>query len=339
MKTYIFALTLANFCYLLQGQNIRIEPFYKPFWAKEKAPFSINCVSEHTKKVDLEWVMAGGDPGHMGFQVRTATVKTLGDGKVRTSLGLYKPDVTFSDIDAFAQVMCKTKDGKEDTTISIEIMSVVARNSNISMGADVSVECRPDGDWEGINITWYRNGARIIDDDKYDLQEKNCTLVVRDSRPEDAGAYTCNISFPSAPAPGQTILQEIYLSGKPYMTQNVPTGVDILLNQTLSITCPVAGYPSPTVNWLRGGDTDLKADGRITFASHGKVMAATLVITNLTASDLGEYACEAENDMGRVVKEFQVGLVGAAVSERSPGVLSVLAGTLVAILTALRSDL
>ncbi|KAK7486784.1 hypothetical protein BaRGS_00021931 [Batillaria attramentaria] len=212
-------------------------------------------------------------------------------------------------------------------------------NANVSEGADVTIGCKAETDSEGQNLTWYRNGMRLANSDRYTLEANGTRLVIKDSRPEDAGVYTCNMTLHTTEKSGQTLLQDVMLNGQPYMTKDVSTTVDILLNETLTITCPVAGYPRPVVFWLRDGDTEVKASDRVTLSSYGDVAGARIMIKNLTSSDLGEYTCAAENSIGRMVKEFQVGPVGAAVSERVAGLMNVVFGVLVAVLGMACSDL
>lgn len=110
--------------------------------------------------------------------------------------------------------------------------------------------------------------------------------------------------------------------------------MELLINETLTVTCPVAAFPSPEVFWLRGeDDSPVQKSSRVMFADYDGVTDATLMISNLTKDDLGVYVCVAENSVGRMKKEFRIGLVGGALSGHAhAGLLSVFIGLCVAVL-------
>lgn len=109
--------------------------------------------------------------------------------------------------------------------------------------------------------------------------------------------------------------------------------MDILINETLTVICPVAAFPVPEVFWLREDDSPVQPSSRVVFAPHGGVPAAILKISNLTKEDLGVYVCVAENSVGRMKKEFRVGLDGGALSDHAhAGLMSIFMGLCVALL-------
>lgn len=42
-----------------------------------------------------------------------------------------------------------------------------------------------------VNILWYKDGKKIIDNDKYDIIDKNRKLVIKNVDRHDIGSYTC----------------------------------------------------------------------------------------------------------------------------------------------------
>ena len=123
------------------------------------------------------------------------------------------------------------------------------------------------------------------------------------------------------------------VSGKPYLQEKTSSTVEILINETLTVTCPVTAFPPPDVFWLREDDSPVQKSTRVMFADYNGVTDATLMISNLTKEDLGVYVCVAENPVGRMKKEFRVGLIGGALSDHAhAGLLSVFIGLCLAAL-------
>ncbi|KRZ83387.1 Peroxidasin -like protein [Trichinella sp. T8] len=69
-----------------------------------------------------------------------------------------------------------------------------------------------------------------------------------------------------------------------------PENVDADLNETVSFTCLVSGYPNPRIHWFCNGNK-LISSNRIKFYQHDQ----KVVITNVQREDNGVYTCVAEN--------------------------------------------
>ena len=63
--------------------------------------------------------------------------------------------------------------------------------------------------------------------------------------------------------------------------------------ENVTLSCNVAGNPSPTISWSRSG-SPLNTTGRISFLDGKK----QLTITNVKRTDSGEYRCVASNSLG-----------------------------------------
>ena len=87
-----------------------------------------------------------------------------------------------------------------------------------------------------------------------------------------------------------------------------PEIVNILLGQNVTLHCMAKGYPTPTITW--SGVGELPGSSRV--ESNG-----SLIIENVTGSDLGQYVCTARSDLGTrsrsVTLEFS--MIGHSVSK------------------------
>ena len=68
-----------------------------------------------------------------------------------------------------------------------------------------------------------------------------------------------------------------------------PEIVNVSLGQNVTLDCMTAGYPTPTVTWSRVDE--LPESSRV--EGNG-----SLIVENITQSDLGQYVCTAHNDLG-----------------------------------------
>ncbi|XP_068980285.1 peroxidasin isoform X2 [Bombus flavifrons] len=74
---------------------------------------------------------------------------------------------------------------------------------------------------------------------------------------------------------------------------NGPQDVEVRLGGTISFTCEVIGDPIPEIKWMRDSN-EVSADGnRYVIEDDG-----TLIISDVTEQDTGEYECMAKSEMG-----------------------------------------
>ncbi|XP_053994637.1 peroxidasin [Hylaeus volcanicus] len=74
---------------------------------------------------------------------------------------------------------------------------------------------------------------------------------------------------------------------------NGPQDVEVRLGGTISFTCEVAGDPTPEIKWMRDSN-EVSPDGsRYVIQEDG-----TLIISDATEQDTGEYECLAKSEMG-----------------------------------------
>ncbi|XP_070182638.1 neural cell adhesion molecule 1-like [Littorina saxatilis] len=313
---------------------VRLEPDYNPLWIQMGRKFSATCIAESDKDKTVTWTINGAEPKAWGFTVKNSSA-TLPDGRVRTSSLLTKDTIGFEDFN-LEGLLCETED-RVEKYVAVHLFNVQTEHPNITEGEDISLKCAPD---QPARVVWSHDDHVISSaTERRVLTENNTTLVIQNSRPQDSGLYKCTVLIEAGydmtmkTPKEQAFVQNIPVSAKPYLLKKVTTRVETLINDTLSLVCPVAAYPPPEVYWLRDDDSPVPRSARNLFAESHGLQDATLTVIDVTKTDLGVYVCVAENSVGKMVKEFHVGLVGgASFGHAHAGLWSVLIGFCVSVL-------
>lgn len=82
------------------------------------------------------------------------------------------------------------------------------------------------------------------------------------------------------------------MAGQPVIMEG-PEDVEVQLGETAVFRCRVAGDPQPNVKWMRDSNEVSDDDERYFIEEDG-----SLVISDVSESDAGQYECVAHNDMG-----------------------------------------
>ncbi|VDK27112.1 unnamed protein product [Gongylonema pulchrum] len=159
---------------------------------------------------------------------------------------------------------------------------------------------------EPLTVRWIRNRMEVQDSSgfAYLREEANCSLIIADAFPEDAGVYTCEASneFGSAKCNIRLIITErrkksVYES--PPAIINAPTNVSVEPGNDLSVSLTVRGYPEPAVVWTKNAaaiSSDEKHQVLSNMSNSGEVF--TLTVLNCTGEDAGKYELQAINSSG-----------------------------------------
>ncbi|XP_068809626.1 hemicentin-1 isoform X3 [Struthio camelus] len=160
------------------------------------------------------------------------------------------------------------------------------------------------------SITWQKDGHLLAEDDKHTLLSNGRRLQILNSQITDTGRYVC-------------IVENVAGSAKKYFNLNVhvppsvvgtnPENLTVVVNNFVSLTCEVTGFPPPDLSWLKNGKPiSLNTN---TFIVPG---ARTLQIPRAKLSDDGEYTCIARNQAGESQKKsFLTVLVPPSIKDRS----------------------
>ncbi|XP_061483879.1 neural cell adhesion molecule 2 isoform X2 [Rhineura floridana] len=169
-------------------------------------------------------------------------------------------------------------------------------NATADRGESIVLFCRATGSPEP-EISWYRKGKNIEENDKYVLKSSNTELTIRDIKNIDAGPYICEAKNKAGKMTNQTFLQ-VFVQPQIIQLKNETT----FENGQATLVCEAEGEPVPEITWKRAIDGitfsegDKSPDGRIEVK--GQQGRSSLHIKNVQLSDSGRYDCEAASRIG-----------------------------------------
>ncbi|KAG8182020.1 hypothetical protein JTE90_013951 [Oedothorax gibbosus] len=200
--------------------------------------------------------------------------------------------------------------GTETYKFDLEVLSPptidkkhLKSNYFVKEGDSVKINCSIKGYPKPI-ITWIKDSdvipvhssPHIIFSD--DLQQ----LELMYAAIRDAGKYTC-IAGNEVGTAEQDFKIDVQVPPRLENAEETPKNVSGILNKPFTISCPVSGMPPPLVKWFKDGKfIKATSDPNIMLSLNSR----HLKIFRMQISDAGTYVCRAENDVGRVEKEFNL---------------------------------
>jgi neuronal cell adhesion molecule len=162
---------------------------------------------------------------------------------------------------------------------------------------------------DALNVSWSLNGTTINYDKR--LKERNFgkSLLIRDTRIEDRGTYTCDVVLATddedeSASQNQSSLIMLDVLAAPYFISHVKSKM-VVENETSEVefSCEVRGIPDPIIEWTH--------NGRLLDFTKGRMSALNnkLTIKDLIKSDGGNYGCNATNELGFAYQDFYLDIV------------------------------
>ncbi|KAL7022058.1 hypothetical protein ACKWTF_012113 [Chironomus riparius] len=148
------------------------------------------------------------------------------------------------------------------------------------------------------SITWKRGGIELKTNQGRFVLTSNGDLQIVQLHRTDAGTYVC-VAYNGI---GNTVEREITLTvdepaeGSAYIIGEPNSTVVAQLSQPAVLRCSAGGYPKPFVTWWRGDKILPLKDDRFEITRD-----YSLVFSRVDLYDLGTYACQAYNAIGRPV--------------------------------------
>ncbi|ELV11507.1 Hemicentin-1 [Tupaia chinensis] len=180
-----------------------------------------------------------------------------------------------------------------DTGRSGEAKDVVINNP-ISLLCETNAAPPP-------TLTWYKDGRPLTSSDRVLILPGGRVLQIPRAKVEDAGRYTC-VAVNEA---GEDSLQyDVRVLVPPVIkgaNGDLPEEVTALVTQSTQMECVSSGSPAPRNSWQKDGQVLLEDDHH-RFLSNGRI----LQILNVQITDIGRYACIAENTAGSAKKYFNL---------------------------------
>jgi hypothetical protein len=168
-----------------------------------------------------------------------------------------------------------------------------------------------------VHVMWKFNDSSINYDKR--VMEKNFgkSLLIRDTRLNDRGTYSCDVS--NGPNGNKTSLINVEVLAKPYFIA-YPKSKSIVENETSTVDfhCDVRGWPEPDIIWTHNGQVlnipteSTTQSSSSTESSSGErlsVVKNKLTIKDLIKSDTGNYGCNATNSLGYAYRDFYLDIV------------------------------
>ncbi|XP_054548247.1 probable oxidoreductase PXDNL isoform X2 [Talpa occidentalis] len=197
--------------------------------------------------------------------------------------------------------------GRAITSVSVEEFDCESpritfepRNVEVTSGNTVYFTCRAEGNPKP-KIIWLHNNHSLDlkDDTRLNLFDDG-TLMIRNTRESDQGAYQCMarnsagevktqkvmLTYSSPPAPPQFIIS--------------PKDQVVLEGHTVEFLCKAEGNPPPVIAWTKAGG-QLPQEGR-----HSVLSSGALRIAHVAHHDQGQFECQAVSPLG--VKKSSVQL-------------------------------
>ncbi|XP_025019182.1 hemicentin-1 [Python bivittatus] len=169
----------------------------------------------------------------------------------------------------------------------------VTEELTILMDKMAMMECRPNGN-PSPSIIWQKDGQLILEDSHHKFLVGGRTLQIHNTQITDTGRYVCVVENTAGRA-------QRYFNLNVHVPPNIiginPENLTVVVNNFISLTCEVTGFPPPDLSWLKDGK-HLNLNTNVLIVPGGR----TLQIPRARLSDGGEYICIARNSAGESIR-------------------------------------
>ncbi|CAH2088276.1 unnamed protein product [Euphydryas editha] len=161
----------------------------------------------------------------------------------------------------------------------------------VIVGQAFYMHCHPYGN-PLPEIYWFKNGFPLRFYDDTMVSTDFGEIVISKSANEDqSGNYTC-VARNKVGEASVVYLVDV-LVPPPIHKDNI-RHASVLINNTLNLTCPAEGRPTPYVMWFKHPYTEIVESTRVKLLDDNY----TLIITETKVSDSGKYSCTMTNKVG-----------------------------------------
>ncbi|XP_065792281.1 hemicentin-1 isoform X2 [Muntiacus reevesi] len=167
----------------------------------------------------------------------------------------------------------------------------------VLVNKSVMMECLSSGS-PAPRSSWQKDGQPLLEDEHHKFLSNGRILQVLNSQITDIGRYVC-------------VAENTAGSAKKYFNLNVhvppsvigpnPENLTVVVNNFISLTCEVTGFPPPDLSWLKN-EQPIKLNTNALIVPGGR----TLQIIRAKVSDGGEYTCIAINQAGESKKKVSL---------------------------------
>lgn len=159
-----------------------------------------------------------------------------------------------------------------------------------------------------LAVSWKINGTTINYDKR--IKEKNFgkSLLIRDTRLDDKGLYSCDVS--DGANGNQSSLISVDVLAAPYFISH-PMSKAVVENDTMPVefSCEVRGVPEPEIIWTHNGNIIEFTSSSAAQTDRVSASKNKLTIKEVIKSDGGNYGCNATNKIGFIYRDFYLDVV------------------------------
>ncbi|KAL3181947.1 hypothetical protein MRX96_035710 [Rhipicephalus microplus] len=223
--------------------------------------------------------------------------------------------------------------GKDRVYVTVNVrgsplVSVQPRFQRVPLGASVTLTCNATGGGAGVlarELHWYRNLVPVQPSaaDRVRLLGSS-VLQLSSVKDGQEGIYQCLLDSSRESAQASAFVS--LMVTKPELTvtfaeQNIYPG------SFVSLKCAARGHPMPRVTWTldSGPVPSSRRVLRGDFVTEDHVVHSFVNLTSANVTHGGEYACQAENEAGRVAHSAWLNVLGPP-TPLPPRNLTVLSG-------------
>ncbi|XP_022603168.1 hemicentin-1 [Seriola dumerili] len=196
--------------------------------------------------------------------------------------------------------------GEEDRifNLNVYVPPVIDGNTETAeelttvLDSSVNIECVATGS-PPPQLNWLRNGLPLPVSSHIRLLSAGQVLRITRTQVSDGGTYTC-VASNRAGVDNRHYNLQVY----------VPPGLDgagstedvtVVRGNLVSLLCIADGTPTPTVSWIKEGET-VVPDSHLRFLN----LNTTVQIIQARVNDTGRYTCVANNTAGQASRHFNV---------------------------------
>lgn len=289
----------------------------KTVFAKLGDPFQIKCpLPLGLPKPRVSWL----------FQKVNGSIETIDDPRITydTEGNLWFSNVTLNDASTYACVNKRNYYGEAYTVrhrVNLNVVEVDGRSTQKSHAVirqyvtpqyllanradNVELFCIYGGTPLPKTV-WTRNGGPLRGTDFENNYGKSLLFYYVDV--QDAGVFTCHTTNEKGYTQSHSIKLDVH--SKPYFTIE-PQVQDVVINDTAVFLCEVNGVPEPVISWIHNGKpiSEAAPNERRTIGNN------SIVIREVTGTDIGNYGCNATNSLGYAYKDVYLNVVASMPSE------------------------
>ncbi|XP_072442898.1 basement membrane-specific heparan sulfate proteoglycan core protein isoform X5 [Chiloscyllium punctatum] len=228
----------------------------------------------------------------------------------RTDIGtLIIPSITMSQAGVYLCVgtnAAGSSEGRIEVSVltsegSVPVIQIHPSPASVTEGNILELYCHVTGD-PRPKITWRKRSGYLTSNH----QVQGPVLRIRQASRADAGDYICHAENSLGM---QEVSVSVSVSSSDFPQRTAPTvrvhpsRTSVGEGEMLELHCQVTGYPQPRITWYKVAGT---------LSANHQVQGPVLRILHMTPSDIGDYICRAENEVGTREVKFSVSVTSTS---------------------------